>query len=331
MNFTMLITAFGGGFLGAAIGGAASLLAAGVLAAAIIFGGGVASPMVSYQIIGVLLGPQVAFSGAAAAAAYAGRKGLLESGSDLKTPLLKLRDPMVLVVGGAFGVIGFLIQYLLGLVFGEAVYTQTGYICCIALTVALAGLASRSIFTTGGLISGKNDPARRRYLPSDKQIPLLIVVGFAVGIAMGGLTALFGQLADGTLAIDSYGLTAASQEIREQAILLFQNSGVLAFAFGCIPLIFPVKDEESSFTAHIFVAAATAAMIIFANTENAPLAILAAGVVGILASLLGESIWLIFDRKMDSVLGASALTLGILQWIGLWLIATVFPATGIFV
>ena len=47
-----------------------------------------------------LFGPHIAFSAGAAAAAYAGSRGLIESGKDVTTPLIKLGDPTVLPGGG---------------------------------------------------------------------------------------------------------------------------------------------------------------------------------------------------------------------------------------
>ena len=55
------------------------------------------------------------FAGGVAAAGYAGRKGKLASGTDILSSLNGLGEPDVLLVGGIFGVLGFLIHYCIGL------------------------------------------------------------------------------------------------------------------------------------------------------------------------------------------------------------------------
>ncbi len=70
MNIIMLIAAFGGGLLGAAIGGVPAFVFTGLTVIAAVFGGEAGAPMVSTLSFGVFFGPHVAFGGAVAAAAY---------------------------------------------------------------------------------------------------------------------------------------------------------------------------------------------------------------------------------------------------------------------
>lgn len=86
-------------------------LVGGVLTAAGV-GGDVA---VNYLAFGSFVGPHIAFAGGVAAAGYAGRKGKLASGTDILSSLNGLGEPDVLLVGGIFGVLGFLIHYCIGL------------------------------------------------------------------------------------------------------------------------------------------------------------------------------------------------------------------------
>ena len=104
----VLAVAFAGGVFGACVGGVAAFSLCGLSAlvgvAIRLAGGGPAfDAMVPW---GPFLGPQAAFVGAVAAAALAGRRGLIASGRDVLAPLAPLGSLPVLLVGGVGGVIG---------------------------------------------------------------------------------------------------------------------------------------------------------------------------------------------------------------------------------
>lgn len=145
MDFTMLITAFGGGLLAAAIGGVPSFVFTGLTVIAAIFGGEAGAPMIGALSFGSFFGPHVAFGGAVAGAAYAKTKNLLDDGQDIVTPLFKTGDAGVLLVGGVFGIIGFLLQYLFGAVLGGMVFSYAGWTDTVALTVFTSDILVRLI------------------------------------------------------------------------------------------------------------------------------------------------------------------------------------------
>ena len=118
----LLVAAFAGGAFGAAIGALPSFVFTGVL---VIVGETLRilrraiSPVASVPQItdliafGVVFGPHVSFAGGAAAAAYAARKGYLNT-SSLYHPAKEITVGLgsrvdVLIVGGLFGVAGHLI------------------------------------------------------------------------------------------------------------------------------------------------------------------------------------------------------------------------------
>ena len=129
----LLLVGFAGGALGAAVGAVPALGLAGVSivvgeAIAVVTGGTTSSVLgIELAVVdatglsaavgfGPLLGPHVAFAGGAAAAAYAGRKGMIDTSfryhqaKQIAKPLW--RNPWSLVVGGVFGALGVVVARL---------------------------------------------------------------------------------------------------------------------------------------------------------------------------------------------------------------------------
>jgi hypothetical protein len=141
---------FGGGVLGAAFGGLASFVLCGLasIAGTIVLavgGDGTFNTLITW---GPLLGPQSAFAGGVAAAAYAAHKGLLPSGRDIASPLLKLNRPDVLAVGGVFGLLGGLVCLALTRIPNLHGFAATN---AIATAVVVAGITARLVFGRTGL------------------------------------------------------------------------------------------------------------------------------------------------------------------------------------
>lgn len=147
-----LILAAAGGFLGAGVGGNFAFALTGF---SVLFAWGVAATPVgvalgmdnfvafNYVAFGPFLGPHVAFAGGAAAAAYAAHKGYIPTGKDATSPLAGLGKPSVLLVGAAFGVIGYLLQIGISQIpwFG-------GHTDSVALTVLVSAIIARFAFGT---------------------------------------------------------------------------------------------------------------------------------------------------------------------------------------
>jgi hypothetical protein len=266
IDVNALIASFGGGVVGAVLGGLPAFIFTGFVALAGVAAGFVGQPQASAIIssvaFGSFLGPHIAFAGGVAAVAYAARKGLDVSGKDITAPLVKFNDPTVLLVGGLFGVLGYLLNALwvtMGL------KTDT-----VAFTVAVSAVIARAVFQGEGPFGTL--PAEMRdkglggrfviteghcWLPWQKDFGQLVVLGLGFGLAAGILAVTTGQ------PVLAFGISAAS--------LIF-----LQFAPG-----FPV-------THHITLPAALAA----AATQS----VIIGGVFGVVGALFGEFFARLFNN-----------------------------------
>ena len=180
MTLILILAAFGGGVFGSLIGGTIAFIFTGILALlgfAILLTTG-DSMILDKIAFGPFFGPQVAFVGAVAAAAYAGRKNKM-AGSDVMSPLFVTKDAGSLVVGGIFGVVGYVMNYFLS--------TKGFGIDTIALTVVILGIVTRLLIGGSSLISQYEGNEKwtnglKTELPFNViwALGLSLIVGFAV-------------------------------------------------------------------------------------------------------------------------------------------------------
>jgi hypothetical protein len=244
-DMDLLLAAIGGGIFGAALGGLPTFIFTGlaVLAgvAASSFGPAEAAAIIDNVAFGPFFGPHIAFSAGAAAAAYAGSRGLIESGKDVTTPLIKLGDPTVLLVGAAFGVLGHILNSLW---VSLQLPTDT-----IALTVIISNTLARILWGNG--ITGKvpkggsllKTTETNVWIPQQKDLPMLLVLGAGLGavsgytcIATGNSVTAFGIAAFSLLFSATLGAGPAWHQIAAPAGLAAINSGsvVLGAVFGIV-------------------------------------------------------------------------------------------------
>ncbi|UMZ72682.1 hypothetical protein [Natranaerofaba carboxydovora] len=187
-----VLAAFAGGVFGTSIGGLSAFLFCGflILAGELIVIAGGPETFTTQIGLGPLFGPHVAFAAATVAAAYAGKKGYLDTGVDILTPLIKFKDWRILAVGGIFGIIG----YLLGAFFtGLDLPTDV-----LALTIVLLQISARLIWGNTGIFGEfdtcKSDCDSRWkwdaseegcWVPAQRTIGLTIILGLGVGVASG--------------------------------------------------------------------------------------------------------------------------------------------------
>lgn len=167
MSFSILylIAAIGGGIIGAALGGlpvfilcgAAAIVGAGVAAAT---GDGAYMNLVAF---GPVLGPQISFAAGAAAAAYAAKRGKLGGGRDIATALLGLKSPDVLLVGAAFGALGYLLWWGLA---NLPLIGGIGATNPIALSIVISAIIARVAFGKTGVF-GKVRKGDNRWRASE--------------------------------------------------------------------------------------------------------------------------------------------------------------------
>jgi hypothetical protein len=166
-SWLWLAMAFCGGVFGAAIGALPSFILCGL--AAVIGGGVLLATDGKVNVVdmavtwGPLVGPQTAFLGGTAAAAYAKKRGKLANGRDILSALMGLNSPDILLVGGIFGMIGA----LLTLGFSKLPAIGGNPACnAIAVAIALGMIIARLAFGETGFF-GKVKPGAHRWTPSD--------------------------------------------------------------------------------------------------------------------------------------------------------------------
>ncbi len=208
-NIVSLIAAFGGGILGAAFGALPAFIFVGflVLVGVAIQAAGGGSDWFGTIAFGIF-GPHVGgFAAGVAAAAYAANKGKLANGKDIGVGLMGLNSPDVLLVGGIFGLVGYVINWVFSLV--GFPWTDT-----VALTVVTSAIIARLIWGKTGVF-GKVAGGQSRYAPNEAtqwlpwaNDPLqLLVIGLGVGIMSSAFVL---ALPDKGGALLAFGLSAAS-------------------------------------------------------------------------------------------------------------------------
>jgi MFS family permease len=210
-DVTMLVAAFGGGLLGAVMGGLPTFIFTGflVIAGEALFlatGNAALTGMIAF---GPFFGPHVAFCGGVAATTFAYKKGLHDNGKDIASGGIKWNngDWQVMIVGALFGVLGYLVNAIF---VNFAVPTDT-----IALTVFLSNSLARILFGKTGWI-GKHDPSvapNRFALPEDRHNAWLpfqskIEVIVLLGAAIGGLSGYASMVTES--AVIGFGISAAT-------------------------------------------------------------------------------------------------------------------------
>ncbi|MEW9123326.1 MAG: hypothetical protein AB2421_11515 [Thermotaleaceae bacterium] len=185
MSLELLLAAFGGGVFGAAIGALQAFIFTGflVLAGVAVAASGGAVDITGLVAFGPIFGPHIAFGGGVAAAAFAAKKKSIAAGNDIVTPLNSTKDLSVLVVGGVFGIIGLLLNYVFGTVL--ALPTDT-----VAMSVFTSGILVRLVFGSTGLfgkLTGAGEvaaagEASKKVILDTKNLAFNILLAAALGL-----------------------------------------------------------------------------------------------------------------------------------------------------
>lgn len=189
MEIIGFIAAFFGGIFGALIGGVASFVLfglMGIVGLAIQLTGG---SDVFFQNVAFspMFSPAIAFAGAAAAAAYVNRKNRKMTAVEraevtgLTAPLYHFKQLDVLLVGGIFGVIGYVINW------GLTTVGLPGD--TVAWAFGITGVVSRLVFGDIGLLS----PSMKKGFAFDaKKFLFDAVWAFALGFVLSEVIAAIG-------------------------------------------------------------------------------------------------------------------------------------------
>ena len=301
-NPGLLLAAFAGGAFGAALGALPAFCFTGFMVIAgetAVIANVDAGSITGSIAFGSVFGPHISFAGGAAAAAYAAKKGYMDFGFDYheakNIPAALGTKPDVLVVGGLFGILGFIITAISANL--AAPWDP------IAIAVVLSALAHRLVFgydvigdvrgggildmtpfereemrpaqsDAGAMTDGgetKQRLATEPWLPHQYEWGNVAMIGLVAGL-IGGITAL----TTGS-AFLAFGISAAS--------LTFLNLGV----------------ERIPVTHHMTLPASTAALAVTGGVaEVGAVAMVVAGVFGVSGALTGEVVQRVFYAHADT-------------------------------
>ena len=290
MDILALIAAFGGGIIGAYMGALPAFILTGVFAlvgTAVSIAGGDGSFIINNMAFGSFVGPHIAFAGGVAAAAYAGRKGKLSSGADIGSPLNGLGAPDVLVVGGIFGVFGYIVATLIGM-------TPLGPLTDLpGITVTISGIVARLLFGKTGLTGKYTGKGPRTWFSTGTTFVYNVVLGGGIGIAVSFVAAAAGTPAPAACAATISG-----------------HFAVMCFGFAAITLVFTQTGSAMPGTHHIALPSGLAAVV--GISAWGPYGAFLGVVFGILGSLLGDFFGNTFNSHCDSHIDPPAFTIFLL-------------------
>lgn len=281
LDWLTLLASFGGGLFAAAIGTLPAFVFTGLLVivgvAVAASGGG--TEILTQVAFGPVFGPHIAFGGGAAATAYAYRRGLVPSGRDITVPLMGLDRPDVLVVGGCFGALGYLLNSGWQAV-GLGPHTDT-----IALTVVVSAVIARIAFGHSGLVGKKFKPDEDSHWVRHQERPVqFATIGLGIGLLSSFMALALGAVAGGD---------------------------VLGFGIASTSLLFAQFGLKSPVTHHMALPAAIAAL---ASGD-----LLVGTAFGIAGACAGEGFSRVFhqhgDTHVDPPAAGIAITIAIIRLI----------------
>lgn len=309
MDILSLIAAFGGGAFGASLGAIPAFIMAGLLA---VVGTGIALAggtdiLVGGLAFGTFFGPHIAFAGGVAAAAYTARISNASASQELASgdtvsvstdenkfegcnitfALNELGNYSTILVGGIFGIIGYLVHYLYANVLG--LQTDT-----VALTVATLGIISRLLIGKSGLFGNYTGTEKRAFICKGNELIYNVTLGLIIGVVVCYTGA---ALIEGGVSKDLMGASYPA----------------LCFGISAVTLIFLQFGAGIPVTHHITLPAANA----FVLTGNPIIGI----VVAIICSLLGDFFGKTINSYCDSHIDPPACTIFTMTFIILALFA----------
>lgn len=282
MDIFGLVAAFGGGVIGAYMGALPVFILTGVIAivgAGIAMGGG-SDMLVGFVAFGSYLGPHVAFAGGVAAAAYAGKVKKLESGTDILSSLNGLADPMTLIVGGIFGVFGFIIHYIMG----SILHLNTDL---PGITVVISAIVARFVFGKTGIIGKCENGEKREFITGGNGLICNIILGLGLGTAIGFVYQVLVNNNAADFVIGSY--------------------PIVCFGIAATSLVFAQTGFATPATHHIALISALAAV----GSGNP----IMGTIFGILASVFGDFVAKTFNSHCDTHIDPPAFTIFIFTFI----------------
>jgi len=281
VNITVMgaLGALAGGFFGAAIGGLFVFVFTGL---AVLLGIAIAITASDANFLNMIgfgqyLGPHIAFGGGVAGAAYAARRGWLQNGRDIVTPLVSLGKPCVLLVGAGFGLLAYFIQALIAAVPSLASNTDS-----VALTVVLSALVARLLFGKTGIIGAheQGHTGLARFAPGGTHV----WIPFQDPLAFSALIGLFVGLLGAWAAVELLKLYPGTP-------VFLLGFAISTMSIGLLGLQMPVPA-----THHITLVSGVAVAQFVGIINSDAMLVITGGVAGMLAAILAQlfaRFWLI--------------------------------------
>lgn len=300
MSIFNLIAAFGGGAFAASIGALPAFIMTGVFAvvgAAVSMAGAAdaGNILVNYFAFGSFFGPHIAFAGGVAAAAYAKKKGISDNGADIATACAGHNAPDVLIVGGIFGVIGFLFKELVVMNLFAGTISPHLVTDAPGITVFLSAILVRLVFG-GKLRTGDKTISQGGALGNT------IVIGICYSLLVAGV--YFAGLE--VVPIETF---AGSYH-------------VLIFGMAAIGLVFAEIGQPFFGCHHIVIIAAETAVQCYNNTGNAWMAVIMAIVFGTISAIICDVETNLINSGSDSHIDGPACAIFIMTFV----VNACFPA-----
>ena len=330
----LLITALAGGAFGAALGALPAFIFTGFL---VFLGEGLA--IVNSELtanvtgvigFGVVTGPHIAFAGGVAATAYAGKKypEMEPDGWDYhfgKNILYAFgTKPDILAVGAVFGALGWLI-------------TEVGYAVVVVGGTALSDFIAVSVFATAfiaravfgyPLVGKSRGDSMLDMTPFEREEPRMAADGGEVPLEHEGRLAVEPWLPHqykwgGVATIGLIGGVLGGY------IFIATESIFLGYAISAISLLFlNLGVEKIPVTHHITLIGAVGA-VVFLPAAGPVVALLAAGLFGMVSGLLGELTQRMFYSHSGTHVDPPAMAIAIaMTVVAVLAIAGVIPNAG---
>ena len=301
MSILGLIAAFGGGVFAAAIGAVPAFIMTGVFsvvgAVAAMCGAADASNiLINYFAFGSFFGPHIAFAGGVAASAYAKKKGVTENGADVASALAGLNEPDVLLVGGVFGMIGYLFKELVIVSLFAGSISPRLVTDAPGITVFCSAILVRLIF--GGKLKTGSE-----VMSKGKNLGTVLVMSICFSTVVAGI---YAAAVNAGVSIEAFG----------------GSYHVLIFGLAAIGLVFAIAGQPFYGCHHIVIIAAEAAVQSYATTGNAYMALAMGIIFGTISGLIGDIAGASINSGTDSHIDPPATAIFIMTFA----VNAIFPA-----
>ena len=301
MSIFALLAAFGGGVFAAAIGALPAFIMTGVFAvvgavAGMCGAADASNILVNYMAFGSFFGPHISFAAGVAAAAYAKKKGLTDNGADIAPALAGLNAPDVLLVGGVFGVIGFLFKELvIANLFGGTISPRL-ITDAPGITVFCSAILVRLVFG-GKLKTGDNVVSKGSAFTN------VLVIGIFYRLLIAGVYAA--AITNGVPAEGFGGLYH-----------------VLIFGLAAVGLVFAEMGQPFPGCHHIVIIAAETVVQCYNSTGNMWMAVIVAIVFGTISAIICDAETNLINSGTDSHIDGPACAIFIMTFV----VNACFPA-----